>query len=181
MLNHDKTQVKCALGQLIEVCDDVKNVLDALLVLLPCDEKEKHDIRFKAKMLSVNECIANAKLWVSQYDGNVKLKDVMDEINPEDSVSNISKYSSHRSQKSGRSSTTSSAVRKAAAEKAALVARAAALTAKHALEEQELQIRKKKELLDLEAEIAASTAKLAVLQASDHGSYSQGPTDGMNS
>lgn len=83
--------------------------------------------------------------------------------------------------KSGRSSTTSSAVRKAAAERAALVARAAALAAKHALDEQELQLKNKREQLDLEAEIAASTAKLAVLQASDKESSSQGPTNGMNS
>lgn len=145
MLKRDKIQVQRALEQLIEVCDDVKNVQNALLDLLPHVEREKHDIWFKAKMLSVNECIANTKGWVTCDEGNAKERDFADDVNPEDSISNISKHSSHGSHKSGRSSTTSSAVRKAAAEKAALVARAAALTAKHELEEQELQLRRKRE------------------------------------
>lgn len=106
---------------------------------------------------------------------------VVDDINPNDSVSNISKHSSHRSRNSARSSTASSAAIKAEAEKAALVALAAALKEKHALEEQEQQLKRKREQLDLEAEIAASTAKLAVLQASERRGSSQAHSNGMNS
>lgn len=106
---------------------------------------------------------------------------VVDDINPNDSVSNISKHSSHRSRNSARSSTASSAAIKAEAEKAALVALAAALKEKHALEEQEQQLKRKGEQLDLEAEIAASTAKLAVLQASERRGSSQAHSNGMNS
>ncbi len=57
----------------------------------------------------------------------------------------------------------------------------AALKERHALEEQEQLIKRKKEQLALETELAASTAKLAVLQASDGQCLSHAPTDGMNS
>lgn len=53
------------------------------------------------------------------------------------------------------------------ANKAALFVRMAALKEKHALEEQEQQIRRKKEQQELETMLAESAAKLAVLQASD--------------
>ena len=49
------------------------------------------------------------------------------------------------------------------------------------MEEQEQQLRRKREQLELEAELAASAAKLAILQASDCKSSSQGPSNGMNS
>ncbi len=49
----------------------------------------------------------------------------------------------------------------------------AALNEKHALEEQEQMIRRKKEQLELNAMLAESTAKLAVLQASESHSVSK--------
>lgn len=61
----------------------------------------------------------------------------------------------------GNKSSTSSAQIKAAAERAALVAQMAALKEQHALDEQEQQIRRRKEQLNLETALAASTAKLA--------------------
>ena len=179
MLQHDKTKVQNALEDLNEVCYEVKNMHNHLLGLLPYEEKEKQEIWFKAKMLSINEWIADTKMWVScdeNENGNV-----VDDINPEDSISNVSKHSSHRSNNTTKSSTASSAAIKAEAERAALVARAAALREKHALEEQEQQLRRKREQLDLEAEIAASTAKLAVFQASERRSSFKAPSNGMNS
>ena len=82
---------------------------------------------------------------------------------------------------SGKSSTTSSARIKAEANRAALIARVAALKERQALDEQEQQLKRKREQLDLEAELAASTAKLAVLRAFDLESSSQAPSNGMNS
>lgn len=41
------------------------------------------------------------------------------------------------------------------------------LKSKHAIEAQEDELKRKKEQLQLDAEIAASTAKIAILQASD--------------
>lgn len=59
MLKHDKTKVKNALEELFEVCYEVKEIHKRLLGLLPCEEKEKQEIWVKAKMLPINECIAN--------------------------------------------------------------------------------------------------------------------------
>ncbi len=91
------------------------------------------------------------------------------EVVPEDSVSNVLKgttaYSRHSSSSSG-SSTVSARVQ-AEAERAALMARAEALKTKHAIETQQEELRKQKEQLELDAEIAASTAKIAVLSTVD--------------
>lgn len=56
---------------------------------------------------------------------------------------------------------------KAEADRAALLAHVAVLKKMHVLEEQQQQLKRKREELELEALLAASTAKLAVLQASD--------------
>lgn len=181
MEKYDETQVQKGLEELTEVCDDVKGIHDHLLGLLPVEENEKHETWFKAKMLPINECIADTKEWLSCNKGKPNENaHVVDDVKPNDSVSNISVRSSHRSRSSCMSSTTSSAAIKAEAEKAALIARAAALKERHALEEQEQQLRRKREQLEVETEIAASNAKLAVLQASD-GRSSSGSTNGMNS
>ncbi|XP_037620552.1 uncharacterized protein LOC119485230 [Sebastes umbrosus] len=183
MLMGDKEQVQNALEELINVCNEAKCVHESLLGLLPCDEKEKHVTWFNAKMLAPNECIAEAKRWVSCIEGDTHEKgNIEDDIHPDDSVSNVgSKHSSHKSMNSGKSSTTSSARIKVEADRAALMARVASLKERQALEEQEQQLKRKREQLDLEAELAASTAKLAVLRAYDVGSSSQVPSNGMNS
>lgn len=194
MSKGEKTKVQYALDDLMEMCEEAKCRHDSLLVLLPCDEKEKHEIWFKAKMLANDECIANTKMWVSSnesiahenddvVDENDDDDDVVDDdINPDDSVSNVgSKRSSQRSGNSGKSSTTSSARVKAEAERASLMARIAALKAKHALEEEEQQLRRKKGQLKLETELAASAARLAVLHASNLKCTSQATSNGMNS
>ena len=131
---------------------------------------------FKAQMLNITECITQVQLWVSSReqnvlnDGeqNVSKDDDDDGINTEDSISNVgSQHSSRKSVCGSGSSTTSSARVIMEANKAALFVRMAALKEKHALEEQEQQIRRKKEQQELETMLAESAAKLAVLQASD--------------
>ncbi|KAL1267091.1 hypothetical protein QQF64_002766 [Cirrhinus molitorella] len=118
-------------------------------------------------------------------EGNVIVNqcDVIDDgINPNDSVSNVeSKRSNKGSISSSKISTTSSARIKAEADRAALVACVSALKHRHALEEQEQQLRRKREQLDLEVELAASTAKLAVLEAFERKSSSHGSVSVMNS
>ncbi len=103
-----------------------------------------------------------------------------DEIAPCDSISNQggAKYSTK-----SNVSTTSSARLRAEAEVAALLARQRLLKEKHALEEQEEQIRKRKEQLQLEAEIAASVAKVNVLRMSGSNvmSAASQKLDGMES
>lgn len=44
MVKHDKTQVRGALKELIELCGEIKKVHDALLVILPSDEKETRNL-----------------------------------------------------------------------------------------------------------------------------------------
>ncbi len=194
MLRNDKIEVQNALDELIRVCKEAQFWHDSVLVLLPGDEKVKHETWFKAMMLNNDDSIANAKKWVLDHDscpshGN---GDVEDDINPNDSISNVgSKRPSQRSYRSGRSSTTSARI-KAEADRAALLARQAALKAKHALEEQqeelkrkmeeqELQLRRKKEALDLETELAAFNAKLAVLETCGMSHVSSKHSNGMNS
>ena len=111
-------------------------------------EKEMHEDVGKGKAL--------------QFHQNPQNED-QDEIAPFDSISNqgSSKYGT----KSNVSSTSSAHLR-AEADVAALLARLRLLKEKHALEEQEEQIRKRKEQLQLEAEIAASVAKVNVLRRS---------------
>lgn len=177
----DKTQVLNVLEELIEVCDEAKCMHTLLLGMLPCDEGEKHETWFKAKMMFNDECIADAELWVSSYEGNVYEK-VEDGVNPDESVSNMgSKHSSQRSNRSGKSSTTSSVRIQVEAKRAALIARAAALKESHVLEEQEQQLRRRRQQHDLDTEIAASAAMLTVLQASDLKGSSRTPSDGMAS
>ena len=186
----DKTMVCDALYELRVVCDDAKSIHEQLLGFMPSDEQEKHEIWFKAKLLSLNECVRDAEMWVSNNEGNIQetvgaanneetvgvannennahaYGRVVDDISPNDSVSNVgSKRSSKGSRASGGSSTASARII-AEADKAALIVRATALKERHALEEQEQQLRRKREQLDLEAEIAATNAKLAVLQSSE--------------
>ena len=52
---------------------------------------------------------------------------------------------------------------------------------KSKMDEQEQQLRRKREELDLKSDLAASNAKLAVLQAWETKSYSSKGSDGMNS
>ena len=66
MKTNEKTKVQNALTELVQVCNEAKGMHDNMLGFMPCDEKEKQVIWFKAKMLSNNDCIANANLWVSQ-------------------------------------------------------------------------------------------------------------------
>lgn len=80
---------------------------------------------------------------------------------PEDSVSNLSTKSSQKSNKSSASS----AKLKAAAEIAAVLARVKILKVRHAIEEEEASLRRTKEMLDLEAELAAFEAKLEIYDA----------------
>ena len=132
---------------------------------------------------------------VDKNDENVDENDVdknaMSEcqydVNPEDSVSNVqSKRSSRRSYSRSGMSSTASACLKAKAEKAALMEKAVALQKRHELEAQEEKLRlesdklrKIKEQLDIDAQIAAAAARLSVLEGSDVGGKSS--SNGMNS
>lgn len=122
-----------------------------------------------------------------EEEANVECQEEEVNVEPQDSVSNVKSKVCGKSSvsKSSRSSTSSSARLQAEAERAALLARAAALQKKHALEEQADQLRRQKEQLELETELAASAAKLsALIGSSCHASVTSGSvayTDGMES
>lgn len=66
MLSNDKTAVQNALDELIWVCKEALFWHDSVLVLLPGDERVKHETWFKAKMLNNDDSIATAKngFWI---------------------------------------------------------------------------------------------------------------------
>lgn len=124
------------------------------------------------------------ELCVAKHLENGVTAVVTDDVAPSDSVSNVdSRTSKKRSSAGGNSnvSATSSARIKAEADMAALIARQRLFKDKHALEEQEEQLRKRKEQLDLDMEIAASVAKVKVLMASEGSRAFSVKSNGMNS
>ena len=102
-------------------------------------------------------------LWLSEQQKNDKL---VDEIHPDDSVSNISLS---RSKKSKASSVRSSASAKAraAAKKAALEAKAASLERLHEVQFEELKLQQRKAEIELQAEIAVAEAERKVYEDSE--------------
>ncbi len=90
-----------------------------------------------------------------------------DEISPEDSASNISCLKENHSRPHSqllRILSISSAGIKAEAGKAVLMEHMTALKRKHSLEDKEEELRKEKEQLALETELAAANAKLHALE-----------------
>ena len=185
-------EVQSNLFQLIKLCDEAKENHESLVNLpLPEDEFEKQNQWFQQKMETFDGFIQDVKVWLPEaaqqiahsIAESVILQSVVnsDDIGPDDSVSNASKpKSKHKSSSSSRASSTPSARTKAQAENAALMERVAALKKKHELEAQEEQLKRKKEQLELETELAATNAKINVLEALGSRSSSR-VSDGMNS
>ncbi|XP_056125219.1 uncharacterized protein LOC130103060 [Rhinichthys klamathensis goyatoka] len=112
------------------------------------------------------------------------VENVDDDVRPSDSVSNVSLRSKRFSTVVSKPmSTTSSARIRAEAETAALMARQKLLSKKHALEEQQEVLRRKKEVLEMDMELAASMAKMSVFKVSEgsRASHVSVELDGMNS
>lgn len=171
--NGDRTNVLNAFDELKNVCEDAKGLHQTLLCLLSNEEGNKHEIWFTAKMLPNNECFSNVNQWLSQTEPNHE----DEEVTPADSVSNTGSKGSQRSSKSSASA----AKLKVAAEKAAVLARVKILKEKHAIEEEEARLRRRKEMLDLEAELAASEAKLEIYDANEERqSQAQSNTKGVS-
>lgn len=114
MLKNDQTGVPKHL-ELTAVGDDAKGIHDHVLGLLPV-EGEKHEMWFNAT-LSGNECIADAGVLCNKGNSNENAN-VVDDVGPYDSFSNIGVHKSQEPQKWQ--------VQHICAEKAALIERAAA-------------------------------------------------------
>lgn len=74
--------VHCAFNKYKTLCKDAKETHESLLKYLPPDEKEKHEIWFKAKLLSVDEFIECMNKWfLMSYDGIPKLAENVENDN----------------------------------------------------------------------------------------------------
>ncbi len=142
-----ESEVRSVFENLNELCLEAQEAHESLMILLPVNEIEKHDIWFKAKMITKNEFIEHINVWLStpvtcqETSEGVTDVNVNDEVVPEDSVSKgTTAYSRHSSSSSG-SSTVSARVQ-AEAERAALMAHAEALKTKHTIETQQEELRK---------------------------------------
>lgn len=140
-------EVKSTFDKFKIQCQEAKEAHESLLVLLPNEEREKHETWFKAKSLWVEEFSTVVTKWLEQQQEENRCAD--SEINPNDSVSNIeTRVHSRTSSQHSSSSTTKSKssvqrVRiQVEAERAALVAHAKSLKDKHELEEQVEKLRK---------------------------------------
>ncbi|XP_027860260.1 uncharacterized protein LOC114136464 [Xiphophorus couchianus] len=175
----------------IKCYQDATDLHESVLSLpLPEEEVKRQSVYFQSKVTTFSDFMDNIKVWLheagdsyTEQKNNVDDDQVadLDEINPEDSVSNISsvKPRSKTSSQQSWTSSTSSARIKAAAEKAAFMERLAALDKRHLIQAQEEKLRKEKEKLDLETELAATNAKLNVLNINSVAGSQR--SDGMNS
>lgn len=191
LMKDDKnySQVKLQLDELTHLFKDTIVLHESLLPLIPLDEKNKQNTWFSSITENNQGFIEDVEIWLSELNkcssrpssdmlqsqetpsGEVEVQeqmepqlsanlqhDIQDDVLPTDSVSN------QGSKSSSKVSSASSARLRAEAEMAALLTRQNMLKEKHAIEEQEEQLRKRKEQFQLEAEIAATAAKVNVLK-----------------
>lgn len=104
-----------------KACEEAKNAHDSLVPLMPTEESEKQNTWFAAKMLVENCFIDDVKQWLKNNENS---GNVVDDVHPDDIISNVASKRSHqkstcsvKSSKSGQ--TTASARIKAEAGKAA--------------------------------------------------------------
>lgn len=124
-VKHDVPQLQNALKCLVENCNDAKRIHESLLSLLPVNEKERHDVWFKAKMIPNSDVICETKVFLTMGSENVHtgLPTALNAdihanadfkaahesvccgsgINQNNSVSNVGSKRSHKSGSSGRS------------------------------------------------------------------------------
>ncbi len=60
-----ESEVRSVFGNFNELCLEAQEAHESLLILLPDNEIEKHDIWFKAKMIPKNEFIEHVNVWLS--------------------------------------------------------------------------------------------------------------------
>lgn len=114
MQNIKMSEVKHSLHGFTELCDEIRCLHDSLMILLPQEEKERHETWFKAKMMFNDEFTDEVEMWVKSNENQVSESENYgdkgvenNDINPNDSVSNVGK-NSNKSVTSHRSSTASS-------------------------------------------------------------------------
>ena len=135
--------------------------------LLSADKRETdYDDWYEPRRMNLDYFAREVDIW--------KREIAQSKVGPLDSVSNVSRKS-----KSSISSV-SSELKKAKADQAAAMARAAALKEKHTLQLEETKLKSKMEQMELDADLAASAAKIRILKEWSDVVEQEGPGDGMN-
>ena len=117
-------------------------------------KEEDYTQWFKPKMDGFDEFLKDVEKWKNEQQAQLT-------VNPEDSVSNVTKHSKAKSSKSAASSVTAARLR-AEAEKAALLVRASTLKAKQALELEQAKMQARLEQMELDISLAESDARIKI-------------------
>lgn len=158
-------EVKENLNKFMCLLDDFKSLHETYQELLSEEEARQDEAEwFKPKMADINIFLSSVSEWLS---GASKTDEQQFEVAPKDSISQVSSRESR-----SRALSVASASLQVEAERAAILAKVAALREKHDLEDREealnkerQTLKKKREVLELKAQLDASAAKLAVLRS----------------
>ncbi len=150
--------------------EDFVELNQTVKLYLKEEEKEADQVFwFEPKVSNCQDFIARVARWVEEMKCfTALLKTSEKDITPLDSVSNVSakqrsgRSSSRRSLASSCASSASTVRLREEANRAALMAKAAALKEKQALALKEAQLKMDKEQLEIETELAASAARLKI-------------------
>ncbi len=150
-------------NDLYETVNEFQHAHNVYHEKLENEEEKSNSSQYCAAVLEEGEKHKmKVNLWLSEQNKNK----LVDDVQPDDSISNVS---SSRSKKSKVSSVRSSASAKAraAARKAALEAKAASLQKLHELQFEELKLQQRKAEIELRAEIAVAEAERKVYEESE--------------
>lgn len=146
-------EVDDCMSSLLFYIHDFKSVHKAVQELLSEEEKENDHVDwFEVRMMNFDYFIKEVEIWKKEQQSQLTA------VEPKDSISNISSVSVK-----SKSSKASSAAKIAAAEKAALEARAKTLPDIQALQMEEAIIKSKIERAELRTQMAEADAKIKVL------------------
>ncbi len=129
-----------------------ERINEELCELIDEDDKKADQDAYENRFSEFQQFIEDTNKWIADV-----LKDEEDDIRPHDSVSKANSVVS-------QTSSTTSAILRIKAEREALLAKAAAMKKREAIEQEETRLRIRKEQLELETELAASDAKLKVYE-----------------
>lgn len=153
-------------GEFCELNVSVKELFRQIVSEKDMDNDQQH--WFEPKANSFREFSEQVDVWINEVQDRIEeARKVNENFLPSDSVSIAASRKSRQSKASSAhsfASSASSARLKAEMERAALVAQAAGLKQKHALEEQEAEFKSEKEELEINTALAAADAKLKVLR-----------------
>ncbi len=173
--------VKKCLSKYTTLCNEALETQTTLLEMpMPDPEHDKQQHWLAQKIEEINIFENDVKKWLADAaakkdDENLDVLSITNsDIRPEDSISNVSSKGSKHKDHSSVHSKASSIIYvrlKAKAERAALLQSAAALRKMHdidaeeeALQMEKAKLKRKKEQLEVEAKLAAATARLSVFE-----------------